>query len=115
LIRLLLILLLLAGCAVTPVEMVHRDVNRSIRYFDKPGWNWQPPLEVDGILYGDCTTYVLEKKKRLDVFGIDSEIMVVYVKDNKYHAVLRVGDLILDNNYSSAWHINKWERRNEIF
>jgi len=81
------------------IEVINKQVNREIVYWDNPV-DWQMP-EDD---YGDCTSYAMLKQLRLKNLGIDSQLASCRTANNKGHAVLLIDDYVLDNNHESIWH-----------
>lgn len=109
-IRLLLIALLLSGCASRlpwiEIADINYRVNHSIEYWDNPV-DWQLP--IDG--KGDCTTYALVKQIKLAKIGVKSKLTVC---PSKRHAFLLVDSVIvLDNRTDITRHINETEYRDD--
>lgn len=76
---------------------------------------WAAPL-AEGLKYGDCEDYVLEKQRALAAAGVDRRalnIALVTTAWGESHAVLvvstRDGDYVLDN--LSPW-VLRWEQTN---
>ena len=97
---------------------INDEVNRSIREatdlatYGKVDY-WATPIE-NGVRYGDCEDYVLEKQRALLAAGLSREnlnIAVVTTPWGESHAVLLVntteGEFVLDN--LSPW-VKPWQR-----
>jgi predicted transglutaminase-like cysteine proteinase len=101
----IILLTFFIGCSTHPMNQiakVNQQINQEIKYFDNP-IDWQLP--VDNV--GDCTSIAMVKQLELKKLGIESNLAACYTPELKGHAVLLVGDKVLDMYEPAYQHINK--------
>ena len=97
----LIFLILLSGCASTPIEIINSDVNNSYDYWDNPqDWVFPHPKGID------CTGYAIAKQIEFLKLGINSNLATCII-NGQGHAVLLVGDLVLDSRYNKIIKMNQ--------
>jgi predicted transglutaminase-like cysteine proteinase len=106
-------LLLAATLSLTDLQSVNRDVNAEIRPQLEPAGQdvWRISPEA-----GDCEDYALTKLVRLTDMGAplsDMSVLIVMV-GRQPHAVLAVGERVLDNRYSAVTRRSDYTVTREI-
>ena len=101
------ILMLLGGCALSPLEQVNVAANKITYVSDKDNYGvtdyWAYPDEFKA-RGGDCEDYAIYKLDTIRRNGIASldqmSIVLVHMRvTGEGHAFLKVGDYYLDNRY----------------
>ena len=108
-----------AGQWLTMAAIVNEQINRAIAYrSDRAVWGreeaWLLPLSEEGVPYGDCEDYALEKRAALISAGVPVERLAMataWSPSTGEHAVLVLraddADYVLDNTTSAILRVNQ--------
>ena len=109
----LLLLLLLTACTpdMATLTLVNNEVN-SYKYTSERKNVWKTPEQFYKDKGGDCEDFAIAKCASLKERGIRSVVVVGYDKITyEQHAVLVVGDYVLDNNKKDVYAIEDFETK----
>ena len=107
------------GHWLTMATIVNEQINRAIAYrSDRAIWGrdeaWLLPLSEEGIAYGDCEDYALEKRAALISAGVPADRLAMataWSRSTGEHAVLVLraddADYVLDNTTSAILRIDQ--------
>lgn len=107
------------GQWLTMAAIVNEQINRAIAYrSDRAIWGrdeaWLLPLSEEGIAYGDCEDYALEKRAALISAGVPAERLAMataWSRSTGEHAVLVLraddADYVLDNTTSAILRVDQ--------
>jgi len=107
------------GQWLTMAAIVNDQINRAIAYrSDRAVWGrdeaWLLPLSQEGVAYGDCEDYALEKRAALISAGVPAERLAMataWSRSTGEHAVLVLraddADYVLDNTTSAILRIDQ--------
>ena len=99
------------------LQETNSRVNSKIRYKTDINDYWQSARETLKLMTGDCEDYVFLKRQYIIQNGLakEKDIKVILVYDLKkeiHHALLVVGELVLDNQIDKIYKLNSTTFRN---
>jgi predicted transglutaminase-like cysteine proteinase len=107
------------GQWLTMAAIVNEQINRAIGYrSDRAIWGrdeaWLLPLSQEGVAYGDCEDYALEKRAALISAGVPADRLAMataWSRSTGEHAVLVLraddADYVLDNTTSAILRVDQ--------